>query len=309
MFSKTVIVALAILVLDGKSPAQPSALPPLPPSPIEPFRRWLNMPPEEREKHLADYPEANQKILRAKLEYYEDLAPEERERRLAMLDLRYYLEPLLQETSSARREARLAAIPERYRSTIRARLAHWDRMPPGVRTNILQKDLALHYLTRIHRKPSPEETALILPPPVNPRARQKIEAWHDLPGGERKNLSAGLTRFFQLPREERQKTLETLSETEREEIQRSLDALHRMSPAQRQLCIQSFTRLANMSPREQALFLQNAARWQAMSPEERETWKKLVHNLPPLPPEALMPPLPMEEPGKATASNTVAGPR
>lgn len=277
------------------SAAEPETLPPLPPSPVEQFREWLAMPAREREEQLSEWPEGKQKILRAKLEAYSQLAPEERERRLAMLDLRYYMGPLLSEPPS-QREARLAAIPQNYREIVRDRLEQWDQLPPDLKSRMIENELALQYLTRVRRR-TPPEPSLDQLTSMDDGLRQRLQWFQNIPAQERLNLSVRLNRFFELSTEERRKTLRTLSESERQEIQRSLDALNRMSPEQRQACIRSFGKLAAMSPGEQALFLRNAARWQAMTREERETWKKLVLNLPPLPPDGpgapdLPPPLP-----------------
>ena len=279
------------------------ATPPLPPSPVEQFRQWLELPADEREKQISEWPEANQKVLRAKLDAYAELPAEERERRLAMLDLRHYMDPLLTEPPSPEREARVSTIPEEYRQTVRERLAQWDQLPRELKERMIQNELALQYLTRIRRKTPPEQSLQQFDASIGQNLKPKLERWQTIPAQERLSLSLRLNRFFDLPREERQKTLRTLSESEQQEIQRSLEALNRMPPEQRHACIQSFARLAAMNPTEQLLFLQNAARWQAMTPQERETWKNLVLNLPPLPPDS--PPLPAPQP--ATASTNPAG--
>lgn len=293
MLLRTVIIALA-LAAGTLSQGQEVTPPPLPPSPVEPFRQWLEMPPEQREKQLAEWPEEKQKILRAKLEVYERLAPEERERRLAMLDLRYYLGPLLSKEASPNRERQVSAIPEKYRETVRARLEQWDRLPAELKRRMIENELALQYLTRLRRKspPMPTGEGVSARPNLDPAIQNRLRAWQSISPEERRSLSSRLHEFFQLPREERQKTLQTLSPEEQQEIQRSLEVLNRMPAKQRQACIQSFGKLATMSPPEQILFLHNAARWQAMTREERETWKNLVHNLPPLPPGEIMPPWP-----------------
>lgn len=311
MSARTLILILLFASGAGVRAAEleQAAPPPLPPSPVEQFRQWLEMPAEEREKQLADWPEANQQVLRAKLDSYARLDPDERERRLAMLDLRYYIGPLLAQPPSPERELRVDSIPEEYRELVRDRLQQWDQLPPAMKARMMENELALQYLTRIRRKSPPEQALQQFNASMDEDLKQRLQNWQNVPTRERLNLSVRLNRFFELPTEERQKTLRTLSESERQEIQRSLDALNRMSPQQRQLCIQSFGKLAAMSPSEQALFLHNAARWQAMTREERETWKNLVSSLPPLPPyDVVPPPLPDSAPPiPPTAAATNAG--
>lgn len=271
----------------GALPAALGAVPPLPPSPVDQFREWLQMGPEEREKQLAEWPEPNQSVLRRKIGFYQRLPEHERERRLAMLDLRHYLGQLLREPPETRR-GKVQLVPEKYQALVRQRLEEWDSLGAEQQRQLLDNEMFLNYLARYrNRPPTPGDTQ---DPRLQPQLRARLRAWQAIPASQREELSARLKKFFELPREARQKTLSTFSEQERREIQSSLEALHRMPPAQRQACIQSFSKLASMSPREQARFLQNAARWRAMSAEERENWKFLVNNLPPLPPVA--PPLP-----------------
>ena len=303
---RRIFIPVFALAAAGLVSAQEVAPPPLPPSPVEPFRQWLQMRPEEREKQLAEWPEEKRRVLAGKLEVYGRMSPEERERRLAMLDLRYYMTPLLGLDASPEREARVAAIPPKYQETIRTRLEQWDRLPQDLRRRMIENEMALQYLTRLRRKAPPLPPGSESAAPGQERQaelQKRLHAWQTIPPEERRDLSRRLHEFFELPREERQRTLQRLSEKERQEIQRSLEALNRMSPEQRRACIQSFSKLANMSPPEQILFLHSAARWQAMTPEERQTWKNLVHNLPPLPPGGALaadpsPPLP------ATAATT-----
>jgi hypothetical protein len=87
-----------------------------------------------------------------------------------------------------------------------------------------------------------------------------------------------------------------MSAGERREMRAVLDRFKRLSDAQRQICIDSFARLAVLPSAERAAFLQSAERWEALSMEERETWRRVITKLPPLPPAAvsrLLPPLPL----------------
>src|SRR5688500_2371087 len=73
--------------------APPPALPTIK-SPIEYFRELLALPVAEQERSIADRSDEQKKILRAKLKEYESMTPEERELRLAVTELRWYLVPL-----------------------------------------------------------------------------------------------------------------------------------------------------------------------------------------------------------------------
>jgi hypothetical protein len=117
-----------------------------------------------------------------------------------------------------------------------------------------------------------------------------IKRWED---NSPTRLAFHLSNFFELAKADQLKALNHFSDSERAEIQRTLDAFARLTPADRQKCVQSFQRFATMSPEERASFLRNAARWQQLTPEERATWRDLVTKLPPMPPEPILtPPLP-----------------
>ena len=67
----------------------------------------------------------------------------------------------------------------------------------------------------------------------------------------------------------------------------------------RQQCMESFEKFAAMAPEERNQFLQNAAKWEAMTAHERQLWRRLVGELPPMPPgmPAMPPGMPPMPPG------------
>jgi hypothetical protein len=110
---------------------------------------------------------------------------------------------------------------------------------------------------------------------------------------QRQKITAQFNQFFELTAVEKQKTLKTLSEAERKQMEKTLDTFGKLPPGQRLLCLRAFTEFAGMNAQEKQDFLKNAQRWSQMSPKERQTWRDLVAHVPewpPLPP--VMPPLP-----------------
>ena len=114
--SSRILAFLAVALLCGSlhaaesaQPPIPVLMPPIPPSPIDQFRQWLRMAAPEREKSLAEYPEAKQATLRQKLQAYESMPPEQRERRLRMLELRWYLRPLMNSAPEQRGKQEFAS--------------------------------------------------------------------------------------------------------------------------------------------------------------------------------------------------------
>jgi hypothetical protein len=276
-------------LLPARAATEPPALPqnpPLPPSPIQQFREWLSMNAPERNQAVAEWPEQKRKVLLAKLEAYAALPPEERERRLRMLELRWYLRPLMAVPASERKPS-LLLVPPYLRELVTQRLHHWDSLDATARKEILAnedaRELVTKYYLQLQRGRTREEILSALPPQRRAEVDAAVARWNSLSPAARSRSGAQLTAFFQLPKAEQSRAIEQFTDAERQDIERTLQTFARLSPAQRRLCIESFQKFTMMPPPQRASFLRNAARWEAMSPEERAAWKKLVTQLPPLP--------------------------
>src|ERR1041385_1073152 len=79
-------------------------------SPVAAFRDLLNMDAAERTKALADRSEETRRRILAKIREYQSLRDDERELRLRVTELGYYLRPLMR-TPATNRVAQLASIP------------------------------------------------------------------------------------------------------------------------------------------------------------------------------------------------------
>src|SRR5262245_28343087 len=98
--------------------------PPSPKSPIESFRNLLKMDETARQKLLAEKSPQYRQNLEAKLKEYLVLPPDERELRLKLVELRWYLTPLMRLPPS-QRAASLALVPAADRPLIEDRLKQW----------------------------------------------------------------------------------------------------------------------------------------------------------------------------------------
>jgi hypothetical protein len=277
--------------------APTNLLPPMVPhtrSPVDYFRKLLTLTPAERENALTNRPPEIRDRILAKVREYEALDPNERELRLRATELRWYLLPLMRD-SRTNRAARLAAVPDDLRGLIKVRLTQWDMLPPPLQKEFLESDRALRYFTHLNSSNRPPST---LQPPGRTNHHGASEAdlarWNSLPEERRQKIAAQFNRFFELTPVEKRKTLGTLSEAERQQMEKTLETFGKLSPAQRLRCIRAFTEFAGMNPAEKQDFLKNAERWSQMSPQERQTWRDLVTHVPDwssLPPPAL-PPIP-----------------
>jgi hypothetical protein len=250
--------------------APASIMPPAPQSPVEFFRKLLAMTPQERADYLTNRPPEVRERIAAKVREYLVLAPDERELRLRATELRWYLTPLFR-TAPGNRPAALAQVPEDLRGLVNSRLERWDALPPKLQQELLANDRPLHYFTHVD--------------PTNAVAAD--------PGQQQ--IAEQFNRFFDLAPEEKQKTLNTLSDAERTQMEQTLQAFDKLPPAQRAKCIRAFAQFAGMSAAERADFLKNAERWSQLPPKERNAWRDLVAQVPlwpPVPAANIMPPKP-----------------
>ena len=271
--------------------------PPLPPvqSPVDVFRELLQMTPEEQAEYLVDRPPKIRKGIMAKVREYESLNPVQRELRLRVTDLRWYLWPLLK-TPATNREPWLIRIPPDERKLVEDRLQHWDKLTPEVQKELLANDATLRYFSELAASTDQERSNIVKN--LSTERRKKLEAGiqqiQQMPEPQRQKMITRFDQFFELSSSEKAKALGSLSEPERRQIEKTLSAFGNLSPNLRDRCIQSFEKFINMSLAERQQFLKNAERWKLMSPDERQDWCDLVASMaiqPPLPP-GYEPPMP-----------------
>jgi hypothetical protein len=290
----------------GAGPAAASAAalqapPPVPTnkSPVTVFRELLAMTDEERRLALSNRPPETRKLILTKVRSYQSLKPDVRELRLQATELRWYLMPLLQ-TPPTNRPAQLSLIPTNFQHLVRKRIEIWDKVPPADQSMLLKNEAILRYMTEVA---TPEE--------LSEKRRQMLEEgiveWQARSEDDKNKIKKRFDQFFTLDAEEQSKALNTLSEAERQQIEKTLTNYAKLSPAQRAQCIGSFEKFANLSLEERQQFLKNAERWKLMSPAERKAWRDLVSRLqtqPPAPPGMNAPPPP---PAQRRSPGTVAG--
>jgi hypothetical protein len=176
------------------------------------------------------------------------------------------------------------------RPLVQSRLQRWDILPPPLQQEFFESERTLRYFTRVDPSsqvplpPPPSDHGVRSGPPGSAPARGKV-----LSEGEREKMAARFNQFFELTAHEKKKTLNTLSDAERRQMERTLETFGKLAPGQRLQCIRAFTEFAGLSAEEKKEFLKNAQRWSQMSPKERQAWRDLVSHVPEWPP---LPPLP-----------------
>jgi hypothetical protein len=247
-------------------------------SPVDFFRQLLAMTPDEREDFLTNRPPEIRGRILAKVAEYEALNPDERELRLRATELRWYLLPLLRE-SPTNRAVRLAQTPDDIRPLVKSRLEEWTILPPQLQHEFLDNERILRYFAHMDVSNTPPEDAWHREPDDTDHAH-----WDSLSEAERQQITAGFNQFFELTPDEKMKTLNTLSDAERQQMEKTLQAFDKMPAKQRAECVNAFAKFASMNASDQAEFLKNAARWSQMSPAERQSWRDLVTHVPEWPP-------------------------
>jgi len=274
-------------------------------SPVDLFRDLLVMSPMERKNYLTNRPPQIRERILAKLHEYEALDPNERELRLTATELRWYLPPLMR-LQPADRTIRLATIPPDTRKLVEDRLSQWDLLPPPLQKEMLANEQTLSLFTRVNASGQESfhfSTATVTNRPSGPDG---LEAWNALPEEKRQFLSEQFAHFFDLTPEEKTKTLNVMSDVERKQMEKTLQAFEQLPPAERVKCIHSFQQFSSLAPQERHELLKSAERWSQMPPSERQAWIDLAHvpQWPPMPPGfngphlSPMPPLPSAMPVK-----------
>jgi hypothetical protein len=282
-----------------------AAPPPFPPSPVAQFRELLQQSERERARALSERPEPQRRHLEAKCREYLALTAIEREFRLQATELRWYLRPLL-ELAPSNRIDRLAQMPAGLRTVAEERLRQWDQLPPAARQEFLQEAWALRFFLRLEPRTPAERAAFSVPPsPITYESLEReLVRWQNLSPERRQIVYAQFQQFFELSPVERERTLDDLPPAERQQIEATLRAFAQLAPAQRQLCLEALSKFTGLSPAQRAEFLRNADRWKEMPRPQREAWRRLVTQLPPLPPGFGEPPLPPGLPSSAGRSQS-----
>lgn len=288
----TVVCLASLSLASAQSPPNTGSVPSVPPplgdsnvepvspSPVAYFRQLLAMPPSELEQELAQKPGPKRKALQAKLDEYRKLASDEREARLRLAELWYYLQPLIN-LAPADRLAKLSAVPVASRRFIEERLKWWDLVPQEHRKQFLENELAIQYFVRLDSSTPTQRESLASKSAEEWKVlEEKLQHWSARPPEERVKMYQHFQDFFDLPEKERDKTLHVLSEEERPKLQKSLEAFKRLPAHQRTTCLESFRKFSNLSKEERDQFLHNVERWQEMSPRDRQNWVNLINLLP-----------------------------
>jgi hypothetical protein len=263
-------------------------IPPAPPplkSPVELFRDLLAMTPAERNKFLEGRSAENRKLILEKIREYQAMTPEQRELRLTVTELRWYLLPLLK-TEATNRNQRLASMPVEMRKLVEDRLRIWEIMPPPFQKEVLQNESLARLFSDI-------AAGAVVWTNSSPEARTNLAKWLSIPEDKRREISQSFLTFFGLTSYEQEKVLRRLSPQERHQIEKTLETYNGLTPAQRARCIRSFKQFSDFTSEERKDFLKKAQEWEKIPPSARQSFRKVVDEVSMLPPFVVMrPPMP-----------------
>ena len=261
-------------------------------SPVALFRELLAMSPQERMEAIAIRPQEIQKRILEKLNEYEILPNELRELRLRETELRWYLRPLMDEART-NRPALLAQVPDELRAEVAERLQLWDLLPESLQEQFKDNDLIASYSAQARTATPAQREEILRQISVSPERlddlKREFNRWVAMSDADRQKAVAGFNKFFELTPTQKEKTLDSLSDDERQQMEQTLSSYQNLTPKQRAQCISSFEKFAKMGAGERQQFLKNAERWRDMTPEERQKWRQLVIVAPIMPPPSLPP--------------------
>ncbi|MBL9174098.1 MAG: DUF3106 domain-containing protein [Verrucomicrobiales bacterium] len=300
------VLAIAAVLLSGaevsgQEPVRPAGgvRVPIPPPPVPParkaptdlFRELLAASPAGREAMLTNRTTAARRLIESKLQEFEVLPPDQRELRLRVAELQFYLSPLLRSAPEGRARL-LGAAPVEVRPLLEERLRAWEALPADRRKDLLDSESMLSRFVRLQVADPAALTQALQAVPDERRAEVEAQflRWRELTPGERSRRTAEFQRFFELRPGEQQKVLKMISAVERGQMEQTLQQFHQLPADQRDRAVRGFRQFMEMSASQREEFLQNAAKWQAMTPAERDAWRRVVervtHPLPlPIPPE------------------------
>jgi hypothetical protein len=277
------------------------------------FRRLLAASPEEREKLLAGKKPEHRQVLVKSLRTYDSMNPDDREHRLRLLEVRFYLTSLMP-LAPNQRAARLRFVPASDRPLIEERLQIWDKISPDVQKLLLEQERLIRVASIL--VPVPGRGDVDLSSTASNQLRQiehSLDRFKALSEPKRAEIQDNFERLFDLPdpaSAKQQLDSLPLTAAERDQMEKTLAQFRSLTKPQRDMCIQNFRKLSKLPPEELRRFLKNAEEWQKMSPKDREDWRKIINNLPPFPPGLGLttpPPLPTPRSPKPLPTATNAG--
>ena len=253
-------------------------------SPVQFFRKLLEMTPAERDAALASKTPRTREVLLSKIREYKSLDTETRELRLKTTELRWYLKTLLP-MEPARRNAMLAAMPAKDQASVAHRLRQWDQLSPGWRSEILKHERTMDWLRKQELESSRQSGRETM--------ETRLAQWEALPREKRIGMIDSFKKFFLLSKSERGKILAELPQSQLATVAPAIRKIEALPPAQRVECVNAFRRIAGMPAEQRKRFVRKASQWRQMTANERQTWADLVVKFPPLPPGLSGPPSPV----------------
>ncbi len=244
------------------------------------------MTPQERENYLTNRPPEIRDRILAKVSEYLALDPDERELRLRCDGIALVSAAAAARIAHQSRRAPGAGAGQSSRSGQKPART-MGRAAAAVAAGIFgQRTNAALFLARGLDKRSPA--------PGRARSTDR-RAGTPCPEANRQAITAQFNQFFELTPDEKQKTLNTLSASERAQMEKTLQTFGKLPPAQRAQCIRAFTEFAGMIAAGTRGISEKRRALVAMTPKERQAWRDLVAQVPlwpPLPPAIIMPPKP-----------------
>ena len=265
-------------------PSRKTPIPSVSDSPVSHLKRLLEADLQQRNALLPPEGESSRLFWQKKLQEYEKLEPEERQRRLQEAQWHWYL-MLIMRTEGPARSRVLAQIPEEDRPLMENRLQVWEALPEDIQQGILTHLPALRYFARFASTSDAEDRANPSKDlqPTDVASKNDHSEWNELTPERRQSIFLSYQAFFDLKTPVKRRVLSKIPLPQRMGIQERVTQMDRLSPSQRDQCLAALEAYARMSEEERQRFQQTAQQWKSLPLESLATIRKVAVKVPPLP--------------------------
>src|SRR6185295_17047483 len=174
---------------------------------------------------LTSRSEKSRQLILSRLEEFDKLQPDEREVRLERMKLRGLLLPLLT-TPAAQRKSLTDSLPESDRLAVQDRLQLWDQLPLELQKQVLENEGMLNCIMPVQTVSSNQLNRVMLSLPESDRLKiaTNWQRFTQIPPKEREKMYENFREIFDLSQSERAKVLLAVSESERQQMDKTLKA-------------------------------------------------------------------------------------
>jgi len=177
-------------------------------------------------------------------------------------------------------------MPAEDRRLVEERLEQWDKLPSALQREVRDNEWFVQNVVGFQSGTPAQQKEMLDAMPADRRSRieRDLARWNGFSPDKRQRMLANFKQFFELNERERARIVKTVPGIERHQVEKTLLAFEKLPAEQRTMCLDALNRLSKMTPDQQLQFFSNADRWAKLSEGERDVLRRLLTQMPPLPP-------------------------